>query len=80
MRVFLNGNNYECVDVSRLAYIPTTYEALDPGALKDTIPEDYGKGYEKEQRKLHRKAVRLSKGKEKKAYGKKDKPRKIAGL
>ena len=36
--------------------------------------------YEKEQRKLHRKAVRLSKGKEKKAYGKKDKPRKIAGL
>lgn len=52
LRVFLNGNNYECVDVSRLAYIPTTYEALDPGALKDTIHEDYGKGYEKEQRNL----------------------------
>lgn len=52
LRVFLNGNNYECVDVSRLAYIPTTYEALDPGALKDTIPEDYGKGYEIEQRNL----------------------------
>lgn len=51
-RVSLNGNTWQAVDVAKIAYIPTTYEALDPGALKDTIPEDYGKGYEKEPRNL----------------------------
>ena len=52
----------------------------EPILYSDIENEIQRRKYEKEQRKLHRKAVRLSKGKEKKAYGKKGKPRKIAGL
>ena len=40
------------INISDLAYLPTTYHSIDPAALKDRVPDDYGKGYEYEQRNL----------------------------
>lgn len=42
----------DLVNVADIAYLPTTYHSIDPAALKDTNPNDYGEGYEYEQRNL----------------------------
>lgn len=40
------------VDVKDIAYLPTTFSAIDPKAESDSIPDDHGEGYEYEQRNL----------------------------
>ena len=40
------------VDISDIAYTPTTWYGVDPAALSDTVADDYGEGTELEQRNL----------------------------
>lgn len=49
---YSQGQYPRWIDVRELAYLPTTYHSIDPAAENDSIPEDYGKGYEYEQRNL----------------------------
>lgn len=51
-RIKAIGNEFRFERISDIAYIPTTYKGLDPAAVSDLIPEDYGDGYEEEQRNL----------------------------
>jgi hypothetical protein len=41
-----------CNNVKDEAYLPTTHLSIDPAAQYDSIPDDYGKGKEHEQRNI----------------------------
>lgn len=52
-RIEYNENGYANANsVANVAYLPTTWSEIAPGALKDSIAEDYGEGRETEQRNL----------------------------